>query len=214
MLKEFSQLTLADTFIFDKVFSDTYVVLNFLRYVLRMPADKVEFVSKSRIVKDNFSSAVVRVNVHTDGHHPRDCIVEIQLCKQPIDAKRGRLYSSLLDSEYLREDGVGSELPEVFIIYICQFDPLPEYGLAQYTVEQSVVEVEEPYDNGLHTILFNTKYVTLNVDAEVGNFLRYIEDPTSKDAFRSVFVHLLHKAVERVKGDLDTEIAYLFSDKS
>lgn len=34
MLKEFSQLTLADTFIFDKVFSDTYVVLNFLRYVL------------------------------------------------------------------------------------------------------------------------------------------------------------------------------------
>ena len=68
--------------------------------------------------------------------------VEMQVEKKPALGKRSRYYQSQMDMEMLLSGEDYAELPNTYVIFICDFDPLGE-GKYRYTLRMKCEESAE-----------------------------------------------------------------------
>ena len=78
------------------------------------------------------------------------------LVKKDSLEKRSRYYHNQMDVEMLEKGKGYSELPDAYVIFVCNFDPLGEKK-CRYTIRKYCEETGKTFADGVCTVFLNTK---------------------------------------------------------
>ena len=129
---------------------------------------------------------------------------------------RSRYYHSQMDMDILLAGTDYEYLPESYVIFICDYDPLG-YNKYIYTMNTHCEELPElKYRDGVHTIFLSTKGDNKDeVPEEIIKFLRYVSAglKESEQDFGSDFVTKLQRSVKWIKRSRSKEREYMVLDE-
>ena len=110
----------------------------------------------------------------------------------------------------LKESGNYENLPDVYVVFICLFDPFSEYdgsGRHMYTFE--MLCTKEPniaLNDGIHTVFLNAKGKKDDISPELKRFLDFVatnkiitENGEDADPFISILDQRINEAKENIK---------------
>ncbi len=214
MSKTLQDLTLKNSFMFAAVMMEPENCKALLERILEMEIDHV-VVDKEKSIVYHPEYKSVRLDVYAKDEEGSHFNVEMQVAKKEI-VKRARYYHSQLDMNLLLTGMDYENLPNCYVIFICDYDP---FGLKKYryTVKSSFLEDNNlPYDDGSYTVFLSTKGENRDeVPKELVSFLEYAgadREQAEKD-FHDEYVSRLQQTVAKIKRDRDMEVRYmLFSE--
>ena len=194
------ELTFKDNFLFAATLLDPENCRLVLERILEIPIERVE-VSKEKSIVYHPEYRGVRLDVFARDEMHTHYDVEMQIAAQHIP-KRARYYHSQMDMELISTGTGYEELPDSYVIFICDFDPL---GLSKYryTLRSTLLEDREyPYHDGIHTVMLNTKGKNEDeVPKELIKFLRFVEAnlADSTNDFEDPLVSRLQQSILEIK---------------
>ena len=211
--KSLQDLTIKDPFMFAAVMNDPENCAGLLRMVLDIPIDHVVVeTEKSLVYHPEFHG--VRLDVYAKDEAGSRFNVEMQVRTTAIE-HRSRYYQAQMDTDALKTGHSYDELPDVYVIFICDYDPF-DCGNYVYTVRNLIAETGQNYDDGRHAVFLNTCGTNENeVSSEIVSFLRYVHADlaASNEQTSDIYVQRLQKSVDQIKKDRDMEDRYmLFED--
>ena len=195
------ELTLKDNFLFAAVMMEQDNCKQLLELALGIEIEHVEVNTEKSIVY-NPEYKGIRLDVFARDEKNTRFNVEMQVAKQSLE-KRTRYYHSQMDMEMLLTGLPYEELPNNYVLFICDFDPfmLEKY---RYTVKHVLVEDERfTYQDGSHTVFLSTK--GKNDDKVPGPLVRFLKfvaaelDKSTAD-FEDEFVERLQASIRRIKS--------------
>ena len=207
------ELTIKDNFMFGAVMLEPENSRRLLELILEKEIEKIE-VSTEKSIVYNPEYRGIRLDVYTKDPDGTRYNVEMQTVATSTEL-RARYYHSQMDMELLLSGADYETLPEVYVIFICDYDPLGQ-GKYKYTIDNMCREVPEyEYQDGVHTVMVSTKGKNEEeVPEELVKFLRFVEADLEKSEsdFGSDYVRDLQKTVKQVKEDRDMEERQLVLD--
>ena len=154
--KRLQDLTIKDNFMFGAVMSIEENCIAFLEMVLGFPIEKV-VVSKERSMIYHPEYRGVRLDIYARDEKHTHYNVEMQARRQADLGKRSRYYHSQIDVECLEKGLPYEELPNTFVIFICDFDPFG-CGLYYYSFQNKCQEdTRAKLRDGNKTIFLSTR---------------------------------------------------------
>ena len=149
-----SQFNLMDDTFFSVVMEDKaaceYLLSELLGKKIRVIENKTQY--SIRNIENH--SIILDALVEDENHDLFD--VEVQSdSERRYHERRLRYYRTAIDWSYLEKGAGYKELPELYMIFISDFDP---FGLNEnhYEIKQYVGDAVMPYDDGVHRLYFNT----------------------------------------------------------
>ena len=121
--KQLKELTIKDNFMFGAVMMDEENCKGLLERVLEIEIDHVE-ISREKSIVYHPEYKGVRLDVYAKDEKQTRYNVEMQVQKKPALEKRSRYYQSQMDMEMLLTGEDYVELPNTYVIFICDFDPI------------------------------------------------------------------------------------------
>lgn len=211
--KTLQEQTIRDNFMFGAVMLEAEDSRRLLELILEKEIEKVE-VSAEKSIVYNPEYKGVRLDVYTRDSENTRYNIEMQTAVTSTEL-RSRYYHSQMDMELLLSGVDYENLPDVYVIFICDYDPLGR-GKYRYTIDSQCKESpEHDYRDGVHTIMLSTKGENQeDVPEELVKFLKYVGarlEESEKD-FGSEYVRQLQEAVRRVKEDRNMEERQLVLD--
>lgn len=209
--KTLQELTIKDNFMFGAVMCDEKNCKRFLEIALGFPLARVE-VSKEKCIVYHPQYKGVRLDVYARDENNTHYNVEMQAVKTPALFRRARYYHSQIDMELLLSGTPYSELPNSYVIFVCDFDPFGKKKYC-YTIQNQCKELEnETVDDGNTTIFLSTKGKNKeDVSKELIKFLEYVsadlEDSTVD--FEDEFVTSIQNSVMSIKRSREMESRYM-----
>lgn len=180
--KSYSELTLADDFMFWKVMSRPEIAKQFLERLLGRSIKSVEFSGGQSTHKEFANRPGVRFDVefHGDGK-----IYDIEMQNSGSYSEKGileltnraRYYHAMLTQSKYNSGGGYAALPDSYVIFICRFDPFGE-GRAMYTQTPHIQELAKQLPPHEVTVYLCTRYKSsegARVSQDILEFLDYIE---------------------------------------
>ena len=130
--------------------------------------------------------------------------------------KRSRYYHSQIDMELLRSGQDYEELPDSYVIFICDFDPF--YGKKyRYTFDMTCREDGSvALEDGSHTVFLSTCGENEDkVPEELVKFLRYVKAGLKENIedFQDSFIKRVQTAVRNVKASREMEEQYMLLEE-
>lgn len=120
----------------------------------------------------------MRLDIYAADENNTRYNVEMQALSVQAITKRARYYHAQVDMETLLSGLYYDELPDAYVIFVCDFDP---FGLKKYCYTQKSICAEQPefsIDDGTHTIFLSTKGENESeVPKELVNFMKYVTAP-------------------------------------
>lgn len=213
--KRLQELTIKDNFMFGAVMADEEMCREFLEMVLGFPIEKVR-VSKEHSLIYNPEYRGVRLDVYAkDDSHTR-YNVEMQVSKDDSLPRRSRYYHSQIDMELLLSNISYSELPDSYVIFICDYDPCRRkkyrYSFSNYCREDLPLELGD----GSCTVYLSTEGKNNDeVPKELVKFLKYVKADLNKSTedFEDDFVKRLQENVRKVKESRKMEERYMLLEE-
>ncbi len=213
--KRLQELTIKDNFMFGAVMADEEMCREFLEMVLGFPIEKVR-VSKEHSLIYNPEYRGVRLDVYAkDDSHTR-YNVEMQVSKDDSLPRRSRYYHSQIDMELLLSNISYSELPDSYVIFICDYDPCGRkkyrYSFSNYCREDLPLELGD----GSCTVYLSTEGKNNDeVPKELVKFLKYVKADLNKSTedFEDDFVKRLQENVRKVKESRKMEERYMMLEE-
>ena len=213
--KRLQELTIKDNFMFGAVMADEEMCWEFLEMVLGFPIKKVR-VSKEHSLIYNPEYRGVRLDVYAkDDSHTR-YNVEMQVSKDDSLPRRSRYYHSQIDMELLLSNISYSELPDSYVIFICDYDPCGRkkyrYSFSNYCREDLPLELGD----GSCTVYLSTEGKNNDeVPKELVKFLKYVKADLNKSTedFEDDFVKRLQENVRKVKESRKMEERYMLLEE-
>lgn len=209
--KSLQELTLKDNFMFGAVMSDENHCRRLLELILQFPIERVE-VSKEKSIAYHPQYKGVRLDVYAKDAARTHYNVEMQAVWQRALGKRSRYYHSQIDMELLSVGTDYTELPDTYVIFICDFDPFGEQKY-RYTFYNRCVESEKAKLNDGHQSIFLS---TVGKNAEevpepLVKFLKYVHADLrqSTEDFGDAFVESLQASVRRIKENREMEERFM-----
>ena len=209
--KKLQDLTIKDNFMFCAVMSDETNCKELLELVLGVPIEKVT-VSKEMtfVYHPDYKSVRLDVVARDEAHTHYD--IEMQVVARPALEKRCRYYHSHIDMELLETGLEYEQLPNAYVIFICNYDPFGE-GLYRYSCDTVCRESSQVnFQDGRHTIILSTKGKNDDeVPIELVKFLKYVGSSLEESLadFQDAFVNRLQASVEKVKRSREMEDKYM-----
>ncbi len=210
MRKAFLSQTIKDNFMFGAVMQDGDNCKELLELILCRKLSKV-YISQEKGIFYNPDFHGVRLDVYAVDIDGKIYDIEMQVSNDNTEL-RARYYHSQMDVELLLKGKDYNELPEAYVIFICNYDPL-KMGKFVYTVRNRVDEQPDyDYRDGLHTIFLSTKGT--NYD-EISETLKKFLDFVMADLKNSVkdyhddFISRLQKSIEKIKRSRDKEAEFM-----
>ena len=209
--KQLKELTIKDNFMFGAVMMDEENCKGLLERVLQIPIDHVE-ISREKSIVYHPEYKGVRLDVYAKDENQTRYNVEMQVQKKPALGKRSRYYQSQMDMEMLLAGEDYAELPNTYVIFICDFDPFGE-GKYQYTFqiacrESSKVDLEDG-----RTIVFLSTYGKNEgeVPKELVTLLHYIREDVdgSEREYHDSYVERLQRFIREVKSNREMEERFM-----
>ena len=212
--KTLSELTIKDNFMFGAVMCNEELCRQLLELVLDFPIARVE-VSKEKCIVYHPAYKGVRLDVYAKDENQTHYNVEMQAVSQAALGKRSRYYHSQIDMELLASGAEYQELPNAYVIFICDFDPFGQKKY-RYTFKAMCLEtLTATLKDGQETIFLNTKGQNPeDVPPELVKFLAYVGadlDESTKD-FGDSFVERLQESVSDVKRSRRMEERYMLTE--
>lgn len=213
--KRLQELTLKNNFMFGAVMADEEICKHFLEMVLGFPIERVE-VSKERSIIYHPEYKGVRLDIYAKDENHTHYNVEMQVNKDSALPRRSRYYHSQIDMELLLSGTDYSELPDTYVIFICDYDP---YGKKKYvyTFESHCKEDEHiVLGDGVHTIYLSTCGENKDeVPKELVKFLEYVKADLYESTadFEDDFVSKLQRTVRHIKSSREMEERYMLFEE-
>ena len=209
-MNDFQNLTISNSFMFAAVMEDTENCKGLLEMVLDFPVARIELSTEKSIIHHPQYHGV-RLDVYAKGDDNTRYNVEMQVLYNSNLPKRSRYYHSQIDMDIIAKGTDYKELPDTYVIFICDFDPFG-YGKYKYTFDMICTETGEMLDDGARTIFLSTKG---KGDSEVSEglrkFLKYVaaDAADSTKDFDDDYVRSLQKSVSRIKSDREMGERYM-----
>ena len=212
--KTLQELTFKDNFLFAAVMLDEENAKGVVERALGIRVDHVE-VSYEKSIVYNPEYKGIRLDVYLKDDKNRHFNVEMQVANTEI-FKRSRYYHSQIDMELLSTGIDYEQLPESYVIFICDFDPIG-LGKYKYTRRQVIEEdLTYNYDDGSYTVFLSTVGTNENeVSQDLVKFLKYVgaELEESNEDYSDEFVKRLQKSVEKIKFDRELGRRYMLFEE-
>ncbi len=214
MGKTIKELVFKDNFMFAAVMLDEDIAKGVLERALDIPIERVE-VSYEKSIVYNPEYKGVRLDVYIKDGRGRHFDVEMQVANEKI-LKRARYYHSQIDTELLLTGMEYEKLPDSYVIFICDFDPI---GLGKYKYTRKQVIAEEPsyeYNDGSHTVSLSTKGTNDDeVSESLRKFLKFAgaNKPDSSADYEDEFVAKLQKSIEKIRNDRNFGRQYMLLEE-
>lgn len=202
MSRTLQELTFKDNFLFAATMLESENCKLVLERILEREIERVEInAEKSIIFHPEYRG--IRLDVYGKDENNTRYNVEMQVRSQKVE-RRARYYHSQMDMELIGTGVDYEELPETFVIFICDFDPIGS-GKYRYSIKSVIMEEKDrPYRDGVHTILLSTKGRNKDeVPPELVSFLEFVEADLSKsmEDFHDPLVKQLQTSIQRIKAN-------------
>ena len=213
--KQLKELTLKDNFMFGAVMMEEENCRRFLELELGFPIERVE-VSKEKSIVYHPEYKGVRLDVYAKNEHNTRYNVEMQVAKKAELGKRVRYYHGQIDMELLLSGSDYTELPEVYVIFICDFDP---FGKKKYRYTFTKQCEEEPgaqLQEGCKSIFLSTRGENdREVPGELVSFLNFVKADLSESEtdFEDDFVEKLQNTIRRIKSNREMEERFMIFEE-
>ena len=142
--------------------------------------------------------------------------VEMQVKRKVALGKRSRYYQSQMDMELLLSGEDYSELPDTYVIFICDFDPFEEEKY-RYTFKMNCKESGQTnLEDGRTIVFLNTHGKNENeVPKELVTFLKYVKADLagSEEAFDDSYVEQLQNFIRKIKGSREMEERFMIFEE-
>ena len=119
-------LTIKDNFLFGAVMMNEDNCKGLLERALDIKIDYVR-VSREKSIVYHPEYKGVRLDVYAKDEAQTCYNIEMQVLKQPDLGRRSRYYQSQMDMELLAKGCEYIELPDSYVIFLCDFDPFGEW---------------------------------------------------------------------------------------
>lgn len=208
--KTIKELTFKDNFMFAAAMLDAENCRMVIERVLGKPIERVEVITKKSMVYHPEYRGV-RLDVYARDEANTHYDVEMQIAARKI-FRRARYYHDQMDMELIGRGIDYEELPDSYVIFICDFDPFG-LGKYRYTLRQTLVEdAEYPYEDGVHTVILSTKGGNdSETPEELIKFLRFAGaslEECSRD-FGDPLVERLQKSIREIKQSREMGDRYM-----
>ena len=213
--KQLKELTLKDNFMFGAVMMEEENCKRFLELALGFPIERVE-VSKEKSIVYHPEYKGVRLDVYAKNEHNTRYNVEMQVAKKAELGKRVRYYHGQIDMELLLSGSDYTELPEVYVIFICDFDP---FGKKKYRYTFTKQCEEEPgaqLQEECKSIFLSTRGENdREVPGELVSFLNFVKADLSESEtdFEDDFVEKLQNTIRRIKSNREMEERFMIFEE-
>ena len=204
-------LTIKNNFMFAAVMSDKENCKGFLERALSMKIDHVEISTEKNIVYHPEYKGV-RLDVYAKDEKNTRYNIEMQVLKQPALGRRSRYYQSQMDMELLAKGCEYEELPDSYVIFLCDFDPFGE-GKYRYTFRTACEETKKvSLKDGRCIMFLNTcGEDEQDVPKELVSFLRFVHADLkeSQKDFQDDYVRQVQKSVTHIRESREMEERFM-----
>ena len=213
--KTLQDLTIKDNFLFGAVMMDEELCRELLELVLGFRIAKVT-VSREKSFVYHPEYKGVRLDIIAADEKNTHYNVEMQVSRKSKPGKRSRYYHSQIDMDLLLSGHDYAELPDAYVIFICDFDPFGRKKY-RYTFDMACREDGEvSLEDGSHTVFLSTCGENKDeVPEELVKFLMYVkaELKESTGDFRDSFVKRIQDAVRNVKASREMEEQFMLLEE-
>lgn len=213
--KRLQDLTIKDNFMFGAVMSIEENCIAFLEMVLGFPIEKV-VVSKERSMIYHPEYRGVRLDIYARDEKHTHYNVEMQARRQADLGKRSRYYHSQIDVECLEKGLPYEELPNTFVIFICDFDPFG-CGLYYYSFQNECQEdTRAKLCDGNKTIFLSTRGKNKEqIPQSLVKFLKFVEADLaeSEEDFGDELVRQFQTSIRKIKTSREMGERYMLFEE-
>lgn len=213
--KRLQDLTIKDNFMFGAVMSIEENCIAFLEMVLGFPIEKV-VVSKERSMIYHPEYKGVRLDIYAKDEKHTHYNVEMQARRQADLGKRSRYYYSQIDMECLKKGLSYEELPDTFVIFICDFDPF-DCGLYYYSFQNECQEdTRAKLRDGNKTIFLSTRGKNKEqMPQSLVKFLKFVEADLaeSEQDFGDELVKQFQDSIREIKASREMGERYMLFEE-
>lgn len=213
--KRLQDLTIKDNFMFGAVMSIEESCIAFLEMVLSFPIEKV-VVSKERSMIYHPEYKGVRLDIYAKDEKHTHYNVEMQARRQADLGKRSRYYHSQIDMECLKKGLSYEELPDTFVIFICDFDPF-DCGLYYYSFQNECQEdTRAKLRDGNKTIFLSTRGKNKEqMPQSLVKFLKFVEADLaeSEQDFGDELVKQFQDSIREIKASREMGERYMLFEE-
>ena len=196
---------------FAAVMSDEENCKGFLERVLPIKIDHVEISTEKSIVYHPEYKGV-RLDVYAKDENNTRYNVEMQVLKQPALGRRSRYYQSHMDMDILVKGCNYAELPDSYVIFLCDFDPFGA-GKYRYTFQITCREAENIFlKDGRCIVFLNTRGEnSKDVPKELVSFLKFVHADLkeSQKDFQDDYVRQVQKSVTHIRESREMEERFM-----
>ena len=185
-----------------------------LERILEIAIDHVD-VSYEKSIVYHPEYKGVRLDVYARDEKNTHFSVEMQVADKKI-GKRARYYHSQVDVELLGTGLDYTELPDCYVLFICDFDPI---GLGKYRYTMKKTFREKPdldYEDGEYTIFVSTKGTNESeVRQELVSFLQdvWASLEQSEADYEDDLVKRLQNSVKEIKVNREMGARYMLFEE-
>ena len=124
--------------------------------------------------------------------------------------KRSRFYHAIIDSRSLKSGEDFGKLKQVYVIFICNYDPFG-YDRMWYTIKNRCLEeAEMDYEDGAVTLVLYTRGTKGKISEELRQFLNYMENTDQNNEVNDE-LKSIQRMVDAVKRDGEVSLRYMKS---
>ena len=212
-MKQFKNLTIQDDFMFAKVMtSNLELTKKAIEVITGRKVEDIQFHKAQYTSNPYIEAKGTRFDVLLEGDDVRYDI-EMQVRKQNDLTQRNTYYTSMLVVDSLRKGMSYKELPHIFVIFICIFDPF-DVGKERYIASERLssegkdITDEVNYNGGYDKIYLNAgpvKPTHTEGNKDLTNFLEYIRNNVISDELTEEMNNL----VENTRINAEVELEYM-----
>ena len=211
--KRWENLTLANDFLFGKIFSQVKAFSEMIRRILPdVIKSGMRFVEVQKSVKTDIDTRGVRFDIYAEGDDKKLYDVEIQTTNQKDLSRRSRAYHIAMGDKVLKKNikqgRSYNDLPDAYVIFICTFDPFGE-GRHIYTFKNFCAEDKNlALNDGGTTIFLNTYGKRDDISQDLKALLNCLLGIESEDPY----IKYLMGQVKMLKQNPDWRHEFMISE--
>lgn len=212
--RKFKDLTIRDAFMFAAVMSDPEICRRVIELALGIPISEVHIQTEKTMAYHSEYHGV-RLDVYAADVNRTRFNVEMQVTLQKFLPKRNRYYHDQIDMDALLTGNSYENLPDTYVIFICDFDPFGD-GLYRYSTRTVCTETGKYVNDGVETVYLNAHGQNRSdIPEELLQFLDYVKDTgrTGTVSTTDPFVRHLQVTIDTIKQNRSMEERYMLLEE-
>ena len=204
----FKNLPLSNAFMFGEVMRDESICKLFLEELLGCKIAKLKFINKEYDLADTKYSHGIRLDVYLADANNTHYDIEMQNSVEALE-RRCRYYQAGIDRRTLEKNAKYRDLPESYIIFVCNYDPY-KLGYARYDRVTYIKDPDLVYDDGSHVIFLNTHYTKAgNTPKAITEYLDYARDNDDHAPFTTELAREAVARTQQIRRNTEKEDSFM-----